>query len=295
MRVRGGTRRYAVGAGLAVLLAFVAMVLASGSAQAAPSDDLATRFHVDITVNDDGSLDVAENITWHFPEGEDRHGIERFVTVRVGYQDRQDTYREYPISQVSASSPSGAPADVSVNDATDGSSVRIRVGRADKTVSGTQTYVVRYHLDAYVNGFPDHAELYYNLVDASDDNTYQDVSATVTGASPSDRAECFIGEFGSTQRCTATPGASAEFSAPEAGNGRGVSILASLPIGDFGSLDPVLHEGEVSRRRQSHRDGHLQGARGPRRRSRSDAAAAGCRAHGNAWSTRAGATRSTPA
>ena len=118
------------------------------------------------------------------PTGEDRHGIERYVTVRVGYQDRQDTYREYPLSDVSATSPSGAPADVSVNDATDGSSMRIRVGRADETVSGTQTYVVRYHLGAYVNGFTDHAELYYNLVDASDDNTYQDVSATVTGAEP---------------------------------------------------------------------------------------------------------------
>ena len=114
-------------------------------------------------------------------EGEERHGIERFVTVRVGYQDRADTYREYPLSDVTATSPSGAPADVSVSDAADGSSVRIRVGRADETVSGTQTYVVRYHLGAYVNGFTDHAEVYYNLVDAADDNVYEDVSATVTG------------------------------------------------------------------------------------------------------------------
>jgi hypothetical protein len=103
-----GNRRYAAGAALAVLLAFAAMVFAGGSAQAASADDLATRFHVDITVNDDGSIDVAENITWHFPDGEDRHGIERYVTVRVGYQDRDDTYREYPISDVSATSPSGA-------------------------------------------------------------------------------------------------------------------------------------------------------------------------------------------
>ena len=166
--------------------------------------------------------------------------------MRVGYQDREDTYREYPLSDVTATSPSGAPADVSVTDATDGSSMRIRVGRADETVSGTQTYVVRYHLAAYVNGFTDHAEVYYNLVDAADDNVYEDVSATVTGPGPSDRAECFIGEFGSTERCTATPGASAQFSAPKAGDGQGVSILASLPIDGFGSLDPVLHEGQVS-------------------------------------------------
>ena len=107
MRVRGGGRRYAAGAGLALLLASAALVLGASSAVAAAPDDLATRFHVDITANEDGSLDVVENITWHFPQGEERHGIERFVTVRVGYQDRADTFREYPLSEVSASSPRG--------------------------------------------------------------------------------------------------------------------------------------------------------------------------------------------
>src|SRR4051794_24569138 len=99
---RGGGRRYAAGGGLAVLFAAAAVLVgastaaaASGRPGAAPDDDLATRFHVDITANQDGSLDVAENITWHFPQGEERHGIERYVTVRVGYQDREDTFREY--------------------------------------------------------------------------------------------------------------------------------------------------------------------------------------------------------
>ena len=124
------------GAGLAVLFAFggAGRRRAGRRRAAAPDDDLATRFHVDITANEDGSLDVAENITWHFPQGEERHGIERYVTVRVGYQDREDTYREYPLTDVTVTSPSGAPADVSVTDATDGASMRIRVGRADETV-----------------------------------------------------------------------------------------------------------------------------------------------------------------
>ena len=60
--------------------------------------------------------------------------------------------------------PSGAPADVSVTDAADGASVRIRVGSPDQTVTGTQSYVVRYHLAPVVNGFADHAEFYCNLV-----------------------------------------------------------------------------------------------------------------------------------
>src|SRR6476660_3236474 len=176
MLARGGQRRYAVSAGLAVLLALAAMVFggqAAGAAIAASPDDKATRFHVDATVNADGSVDISENITWHFPAGEERHGIERYIRVRAGYQDSETTYREYPISDVSASSPSGAPSDVSVTDAPDGTSVRIRVGSPDQTVSGTQSYVVHYRLGAYVNGFEDHAEFYYNILQPGDDNIYE--------------------------------------------------------------------------------------------------------------------------
>ncbi|GAA4723967.1 hypothetical protein GCM10025782_22430 [Pedococcus ginsenosidimutans] len=244
--VRRGGRRREPAAVAALVLALAALVLGGASATAASSDDYASSFHVDFTIKQDGSVDVAETIAWHFPDGEARHGIERYVVVRAGYQDRENTYREYPISKVSASSPSGAPSDVSVSDAADGASVRIRVGNPDQTVSGTQRYVVRYTLEAIVNGFPDHAELYYNLVGSANDALYENVSASVTGPGPADRAECFYGELGSTDRCTATPGATAQFSAPRVEPGQGVSILASLPRDGFGALEPVLHEGEVS-------------------------------------------------
>jgi hypothetical protein len=158
-----------------------------------PDDDVATKFHVDFTVNPDGSIDVAEHISWHFPQGEERHGIERFIVVRAGYGDSGDQYREYPISGISASSPTGARSQVGVTDAPDGRSVRIRVGDPDRTVTGVQQYVVRYHLDSIVNGFPDHAELYYNLVDTSNNAVYHDVSASVTGPAPSTLAACFSG------------------------------------------------------------------------------------------------------
>src|SRR6476620_2601237 len=234
--VRRGGRRRGPGAVAALVLALAVLVLGGASATAASSDDYASSFHVDF----------AETIAWHCPDGEARHGIERYGVVRAGYQDRENTYREYPISRVSASSPSGAPSDVSVSDAADGTSVRIRVGNPDETVSGTQRYVVRYTLGAIVNGFTDHAELYYNLVGSANDALYENVSASVTGPGPADRAECFYGELESTDRCTATAGATAQFSAPRVEPGQGVSILASLPRDGFGALEPVLHEGEVS-------------------------------------------------
>ena len=260
MGVRG-SRRYAAWGAAAVLLGFAALALTgAGAARAtvpalgasapgvvAPQDDVATRFHVDFTVNPDGSIDVAEHIRWHFPQGEERHGIERYIVVRAGYGDSGEQYREYPISDISASSPSGAPSQVGVTDAPDGRSVRIRVGDPNRTVTGVQQYVVRYHLDSIVNGFPDHAELYYNLVDTSNNAVYHDVSATVTGPAASTQAACFYGEQGAVDRCQATPGPTAQFSATESLPGHGVSILVSLPRDAFtGSLEPVVHEGQVS-------------------------------------------------
>ena len=273
-----GSRRYAAWRAAALALGFAALTLAgAGPALAAPApsaagasaagasaaasavaaptatravspdDDTATRFHADFTVNPDGSVDVAEHVTWHFPQGEERHGIDRFIVVRTGYGDTGEQYREYPISGVSATSPTGAPSPVAVSDAPDGRSVRIRVGSPDQTVSGTQEYVVRYHLDSIVNGFTDHAEFYYNLVGTANKSVYQQVSASVTAPAPSTQAACFYGEYGATNRCQATPGATAQFSAPESAPDTGVSILVWVPRDAFtGSLEPVLHQGQVS-------------------------------------------------
>jgi hypothetical protein len=138
MAVRGSSG-YAAWRAAAVVLGFAALAFtgvgAAGAAVAAPGaaapgvaaprsvapdDDVATRFHVDFTVNPDGSVDVAEHLSWHFPQGEERHGIERFIVVRAGYGDSGDQYREYPISDISASSPTGAPSQVDVSDAPDG-------------------------------------------------------------------------------------------------------------------------------------------------------------------------------
>jgi uncharacterized membrane protein YgcG len=227
---------------LAVVLALAALVAAPASAL--PADDKATRFHVDFVLNRDGSVSVTENITWQFPDDEERHGIERLIKVRAGWQDQPDTFRVYEMSDVSARSTTGAPDDVSVTEF--GAYDRIRVGRADETVSGRHSYVVQYTLANYVNGFDDHAEFYFNLVDPSNESTYENVTATVRGSEPVDRVECFHGELGSTRRCTGTPGASATFSAGTVPPGEGASILASLPRTAFDTLEPELREGQVT-------------------------------------------------
>lgn len=123
------------------------------SAWAVPMADQARSFDVTFDVAQDGSVKVTERISWEFPAGQARRGIERLVTTRAGYRDSEDVYRLYRISDVSASSPSGAPDEVHIADL--GATTRIRVGDPNQTVSGVQDYIVSYRLDKIVNDIGD--------------------------------------------------------------------------------------------------------------------------------------------
>lgn len=228
-----------VGAGTA----YASAVSLPAPAWGVSADDKATRFHVDYVASPDGSIIVTQNITWQFPVGEERHGIERLVKVRAGYQGQEDRYRYYELSEVSAASPTGAPTDISITDF--GAFKRIRIGNPSKTVQGTQTYVVRFRLANYVNAIDDSsAEFYYNLVDPSNSDVYEHVTATLTGPAPATRVACFYGERGSTRTCEATAGAVSTFTAPDAKPREGASILAAFPREAFGALQPDVREGD---------------------------------------------------
>ena len=103
--------------------------------------------------------------------------------------------------------PPGAPADVSVSETSSGSSVRIRVGSPDETVSRHPE--LRGALPPRVDRQRLRRRTRSSTTTSSTPVTtarYDDVSASVTGPQPSDRAECFRGELGSTDRCEAIPG-----------------------------------------------------------------------------------------
>ncbi len=208
------------------------------------SDDLATAFDEQYVLHDDGSVDITQNLTWQFPSGEARHGIDRNIQVRVGYQNREDEYRYYSLSDVSVSSPTGAPTDISVTDF--GAYKRVRIGSPSETVSGSQQYVVRFHLDHYVNDIGDGtAEFYWNTVGTSNYDTYRNVTASLTAPAASTKVACFYGERGSTDPCDATGGATPRFSAPLVQPGQGMSVLASFPRTAFGDLTPDLRKGST--------------------------------------------------
>ena len=217
---------------------------AHGPIRVVTQDD-ADAYAADYRLNADGSVDVTQTITWAFPDGGESHGILRTVTVRAGYQDSQDQYRYYELSEVAVSSPTGAPTDIAITDL--GAMKQIRIGSPSQTVSGTQTYVVKFRLAHVVNDIGDGtAEFYYDHVSVSNNYVYRNVTATVTGPAAGTRAACYYGPQGSTTPCTATAGETSTFQVPNLSPGDGASILVSYPRDAFGDLTPDLREGSAT-------------------------------------------------
>lgn len=192
-------------------------------------------------VDKDGGITVTETIQYSFDSsGGVRHGIYRAITVRQGVDGRTDVYRYLSMTGVSVSSPTGADATVQLVD--NGPDVTIRIGSASKTVSGTQTYVVRYHLANVLNPFTDTqtAEFYYNVI--KDDTVAKGaVTVSVTAPVAATDVRCTRGVGAACD--SATGGATARFAVGSLGAGENLTIDTRYPLSGFSKIAPDIRTG----------------------------------------------------
>lgn len=237
-----GPARGALAVVLALLLLLAAAVLAPTRALAAT--DSVENLDVAYVVNPDGSMHVTETYTYAF--NQPRHGIERYVLVRQGYGDSTTQHRQYPMSDISVSSPTGAPAQYALADV--GGSTVIRVGDPDRTITGTQRYVISYTLGHVLNKQEQAsaAELYWNVTGDAWRVPIQNVSVSVTGPAAATKAACTWGASRSTDQCGAKAGATSTYTAGPLSPGQQMTIAQQMPLSAFGDLAPQLGEGSVA-------------------------------------------------
>jgi uncharacterized membrane protein YgcG len=180
---------------LAVLLLVLIALPASHKARAQEGWNI-THMAVHIAIQPDGALAVEEVIDVDFGVTQ-HHGIFRDIPTLLDFDAKH--LRRYRIDLNGVTDASGAPIKVQTKH-TD-RIVRFQIGDPDKTVTGRQSYRIRYRVEGALNPFPDHDELYWNAtgvwpvpVAASS------VSVTVPGDGIQ-RAACFQGVSGSTAQC----------------------------------------------------------------------------------------------
>jgi hypothetical protein len=185
--------------GLALILFLsVAAPIAPGAARADEGAYLIRRFHTDLAVQADGLVRVEERLEVDFTEP--RHGIYRTVPVR--YTDPKGYAYSFGFRLLDVHDENGATYKTHVRH--QGRYINIRIGDADRTVSGRTVYVIRYEVRNALAHFPNSDELYWNATGNEWRTPIEAASATVRlpAALPADslQAAAYTGVFGSTER-----------------------------------------------------------------------------------------------
>jgi uncharacterized membrane protein YgcG len=225
-----------------VLLVVSWCVLSAGPASADDVERI-TSYDVTLTVRPSGDLGVTEKIAYDFGTNQ-RHGIFRAIPTKVPYSN-QDYFRLYRLTDLTVTSPDGAPANVSRSE---GAGVTtLRVGDPDRTVTGRHSYVLSYTIEGSLNAFSDRVELYWNAIGAEWAAPIDRATVHVVAPAAIQGQVCFAGVRGSTQPCTSgtVTGDDTRADFSQAGGLSPYSaftIAVALPRDAVRSADPILLE-----------------------------------------------------
>lgn len=224
-------------AGVAVTAGVVfAILIAPAQAQ---SGEQILDYSVDLRIEAAGTLLVAEQIVYDFGT-EERHGIFRDLPARVRYDDHYD--RVYPVEVLEVSGSRGTPVQYTLEDVE--SSLRVRVGDPDQTITGRHDYRIVYRVEGTLNGFADHDELSWNAIGTEWEVPIEDASVTVRAPAPVGRVACYVGPVGSTRPCASgeADGQTVSFAATGLDPNEGLTVVVGFPTGVVATPRPVLEE-----------------------------------------------------
>lgn len=165
-------------------------------AQSLPYGWQVNNFQSNIAVLPDGKVEVRETISVDFDSLE-KHGIYRDIPYIYTNGDGTKTYTQIDVESVLKN---GSPENYQTSQSN--GFVRIKIGDANKTISGIQTYQVTYVASGVIKGFPKFDELYWNVTGNYWEVPIQNAEATVTLPSNAiTQVACYQGIIGSTQEC----------------------------------------------------------------------------------------------
>ena len=227
------------------LTALVLALFAVGALLISPRDVFAageriTSYSIEATIERSGDLLLTETIAYDFGSA-DRHGIERTVITKQRYDDRFD--RTYGLEVLSVTSPTpGTPVGIALNEAE--GLTTIRIGDANRTITGAHTYVIAYRLHGALNAFEDHDELYWNMIGDQWNVPIDRSSVVVRAPQAPTKIACFAGPSGSAAPCaqSGVTGTQATFAAAPLRAHESFTVVVALAKGTVTQPAPILVE-----------------------------------------------------
>ena len=173
------------------ILCMLFVVMGFYPVQVHAEGEIIADYIVNIAIQKDASVLVEERILYDFGST-DHHGIIRNIPLQYG-EGSEKTIMS--IDVLSVTDDAGVPYNYLE---TTGTYKELKIGDANKTVSGKHWYVIKYQMFNVINGFEDHDELYFNVTGNYWDVPILHAEANVTVPEISHlNVSCFTGEIGS--------------------------------------------------------------------------------------------------
>ncbi|MDU2071739.1 MAG: DUF2207 domain-containing protein [Cutibacterium avidum] len=212
-----------------LLTLFVAVVPAVPAH--AQGDERITAYNVNATLDRDGDARVTLDLTYDFADA-DRHGPYLTFVTRQSLTDNPGHVRHVTYSDIHASSPSGAPANLHKEN---GGALQLRIGSKDQTVTGTQKYRITYMVHGLIGRDNKESHLdeinwrIFTNVDVPVDNS----KVTITAPANVTKVYCEVedGECDTSSTGTKT----VTFSARKIDANKTWRVVAGVPAGTFTS------------------------------------------------------------
>lgn len=205
-----------------------------------PATEHIETFEETIHINTDGSVKVEEKILYNFGSVE-RHGILRDIptikTNKDGKKYKMDIKVESVVDETEAPySYTQAGSDT----------INLKIGDADRTISGRHTYIISYTVRGALTYFSDHDELYWNITGNGWNIPINLVKAQIylPESTPLDgiKAVCYTGTQGSTQQSCSQKIQGSEVQITTNGflqGGEGVTAVVGFPKGIVSIVEPT--------------------------------------------------------
>ncbi|MFA5062052.1 MAG: DUF2207 domain-containing protein [Patescibacteria group bacterium] len=214
------------------ILTVIFIIIGLGFAGLARAEEI-NNFGVVINVNKDSSINVTERVEYNF-DGVQKHGIFRDIPIK--YQARGGNYN-LRISKISVTDENGQPYKYTIS--YPGKNLEIKIGDADKLVTGVKTYVISYTVDRAINYFSDHDELYWNATGngwqvAINKASVKIIFSDFTVDSKNIQAACYMGVSGNQNPCLShsfTNNNAVLFNQGYLSPGEGLTAVLGLPKG----------------------------------------------------------------
>jgi uncharacterized membrane protein len=201
-------------------------------------------FQSSIKINKDGTIDIKENINYDFGPpagGLEKHGIYR----NIPYIKTNSDNKKYKLvfSDFSVTDENGSPYNFFKSD--DGQKVSLKIGDADKMITGIHNYLVSYKVSGSLTYFSDHDELYWNVTGNGWTVPINFARALVEMPETVDQKQlkmtCYTGSSGSSVSDCQT-NIKAETMVFDTNNylpaGSGLTIVAGFPVNIVARLEP---------------------------------------------------------